>query len=90
MAFKFIEASSSDCPPERKVIPGRAGTMDLERDLTVYHAISSGLALVGQVAPGVTIFGFNNNPSIKRFWLNNSDITAAKTFSDTWAQTSMV
>ena len=35
MAFKFREASSSDCPPERKVIPGTAGVMVLERVLTV-------------------------------------------------------
>jgi len=40
MAFKFREAYSSDCPPDRKVTPGRAGTMVLERVLTVIQAIS--------------------------------------------------
>lgn len=35
MAFKFWEAVSSACPPERKVIPGTAGGIVLERVLTV-------------------------------------------------------
>jgi hypothetical protein len=35
MAFKFWEAFSSDCPPDKKVIPGTAGGIVLERVLTV-------------------------------------------------------
>jgi len=45
IAHKFNEASSSDCPPERKTTPGSAGTIVLERVLTVYQAISYGVAL---------------------------------------------
>jgi len=43
--LRLREASSSDCPPERKVTPGRDGTIVLERVLTVYQAISYGVAL---------------------------------------------
>ena len=57
MAFKFSEASSSDKPPERRVIPGTAETIVREKVLTVNQAISSGEFLIGHVAPGVTIFG---------------------------------
>ena len=89
MQFRFKEASSSDCPPERKQTPGRAGTMVLERVLTVIQAISELVALVGHSAPGVTMFGFKRSPSIKRFCLNNCYITAVKTLSETSAQTSM-
>jgi hypothetical protein len=66
IAFKLREASSSDCPPERKTTPGRAGTIDLPRVLTVYQAISSALARVVHDAPGVTMFGLRRRPSIKR------------------------
>jgi len=45
ISFKFKEASSSDCPPERNTIPGRAGTMVLDRVLTVNHAISAAFFL---------------------------------------------
>jgi len=40
IALRFNEASSSDCPPDKNVTPGSAGTIVLERVLTVYHAIS--------------------------------------------------
>jgi hypothetical protein len=39
IAFKFYDASSSDYPPDKKTTPGNAGTIVLERVLTVYHAI---------------------------------------------------
>lgn len=90
MAFKFNEASSSDYPPDKKTTPGNAGTIVLERVLTVYHAIYSAEALSGQLAPGVTIFGFNKSPSIKSLCSNNYCWTAEKTLSDTSAQTSML
>ena len=89
IALRFIDASSSDYPPERKTTPGRAGTIVLDRVLTVNQAISSALALFSHEAPGVTIFGFSKSPSIKRCWLNSSYITAEKTLSDTAAHTSI-
>jgi hypothetical protein len=90
MAFKFNEASSSDYPPDKKTTPGNAGTIVLDRVLTVYHAIYSAEALSGQLAPGVTIFGFNKSPSIKSLCSNNYCWTAENTLSDTSAQTSML
>jgi len=89
MALRFIEASSSDYPPDKKVTPGRAGTMVLESVLTVYQAISSFEALFGQVAPGVIMLGFNRRPSIRRCWLKSSCMTAVKTLSDTSAHLSI-
>jgi hypothetical protein len=35
MAFKFKEASSSDYPPDKKVIPVQAGLTDLDKARTV-------------------------------------------------------
>jgi len=83
MAFKLREASSSDWPPERKHTHGRAGTIERDRVLTVYHAISCGFALSGHEAPGVTMLGFNRVPSMIKFWSSIAFITAAKTRSDT-------
>jgi len=90
IAFKFNEASSSDCPPERKVTPGRAGTIVLERVLTVYMAISPAVALVGQACPGVIMFGLSISPSMRRCWLKSSFMTAVKTLSETSAHTSIL
>jgi len=90
IAHKFKEASSSDYPPERNVTPGRAGTIVLERVLTVYIAISPAFDLVGHDCPGVTMFGLSISPSIKRCWLKSSFMTAEKTLSDTSAQVSIV
>ncbi len=90
IAFKFIEASSSERPPERNVIPGKAGTIVLDKVLTVYHAISDVVLRTGQVAPGVTILGLRRVPSIIK-WCSNIDfITAEKTFSETSAHISIV
>lgn len=90
IAFKFSDASSSDYPPDKKTTPGNAGTIVRDRVLTVYQAIYSEVALSGQLAPGVTIFGFNNRPSIKSLCSNNYCITAEKTLSDTSAHTSIL
>jgi len=59
MAFKFKDASSSDYPPDKKVIPTQAGKIDLDKATAVLKAISweVTLALSGFVDPGVTIFG---------------------------------
>ena len=89
IAFKFNEASSSDWPPERNVTPGKAGTIVRESVLTVIHAISSAVFLSGQLAPGVTMFGFKRVPSIIKWWSSIAFITAAKTRSETSAQTSI-
>jgi len=69
MAFKFNEASSSDYPPDKKTTPTKAGGTDLDKQVAVLAAISSGviLALSGCLDPGKTIFGFNKHPSKKTF-----------------------
>lgn len=66
IALRLREASSSDYPPERKVIPGMAGTIVLERVLTVNHAISSWDLFSLEVAPGVTMLGLRRSPSRMR------------------------
>ena len=90
MAFKLRDASSSDYPPDKKTTPGKAGTIVLDKVLTVYQAICSAEALSGDEEPGVTILGFNKSPSIKSLCSNNYYITAENTLSDTSAHTSML
>jgi hypothetical protein len=90
IAFKFNDASSSDYPPDKKTTPGKAGTIVLDKVLTVYQAIYSAVALSGQLAPGVTMFGFNKRPSIKSLCSNNYYITAENTLSDTSAHSSIL
>lgn len=68
MALRFTEASSSDCPPDKKVTPGTAGGTVRLRAVTVALAICSGAALVLQDCPGVTMLGFNRVPSKKTLW----------------------
>jgi hypothetical protein len=63
ISFKLREASSSDYPPERKTTPVKAGTIDLERVLTVIQAISAGFFLSAQSEPYVTMFGLSKHPS---------------------------
>ena len=43
IALRLTEADSSDWPPERKTTPGRAGTIERDRVLTVSQAIYSGV-----------------------------------------------
>jgi hypothetical protein len=59
IAFKFREASSSDYPPDKNVIPTQAGKIDLDKATAVLKAISYGVtfALSTLVDPAVTIFG---------------------------------
>jgi hypothetical protein len=64
ISLRLTEASSSDYPPERKTIPGRAGTIVLDNVLTVYQAISKEVDLLGFSEPGVTMFGLRRHPSI--------------------------
>lgn len=55
----MTDASSSDYPPDKNVIPTHAGKIDLDKATAVLKAISYGvtLALSGLVDPAVTIFG---------------------------------
>ena len=89
IAFKLREACSSDCPPDKKVTPGSAGTMVRDRVLTVIQAISWGVERSLHSAPGVTMLGLRRSPSIKRCWLKSSCMTAVKTLSETEAHTLM-
>lgn len=83
MSFRFREASSSDWPPERKHIPGSAGTIVRDRVLTVYHAISGDDFLSGQDAPGVTMLGLRRVPSMIKLWSSIVFMTAENTRSET-------
>lgn len=87
ISFKNYDASSSDDPPDKKVTAGSAGTIVLDKVLTVIHAISLAFDLSGHDYPGVTIFGFNRRPSMSKCWLKSSAMTAEKTLSDTSALT---
>merc|ERR1719229_1904518 len=81
MAFKFIVASSSVCPPERKVIPGTAAGTVLRRAVTVARALSSNVVLSAHSFPFKTMFGFNRDPSRRTFWSASALYTAARVFS---------
>lgn len=89
IAFKFKLASSSDYPPDKKTIPGTAGTTVLEKAKAVLKPISWGLAFTGCVDPYVTIFGLSIIPSKKTLLSDNALKTAALTFSVTLWQTSI-
>ncbi|URE32384.1 Glycosyl transferase family 2 [Musa troglodytarum] len=67
IAFRFRVASSSLCPPERKTIAGTAAGTVLWRARTVCSAITSG-ATFADSDPGVTMFGFNRDPSRRTCW----------------------
>lgn len=90
IALRLSEASSSDYPPDKKVIPGSAGTIERDKVLTVNHAISYGLLRSGQPEPGVTMLGLSKVPSIIKWCFNIACITAVNTRSDTSAQISIV
>ena len=47
MAFKFCVASTSDCPPDKKVTPGTAAGTLRRSAVTVANPTSAGEALVG-------------------------------------------
>jgi hypothetical protein len=77
-AFKFNEASSSDYPPDKNIIPTQAGKIDLDNATAVLKAISYGVAfaLSGLVDPGVTIFGLYNIPSKNKLFSTRAALTA--------------
>ena len=51
MAFRLMDASSSDCPPDRNTIPGTAAGTVRDSAVTVASAFCSGLYLVAQLWP---------------------------------------
>jgi hypothetical protein len=76
-----MEASSSERPPERKVIPGTAGGTVLSRVLIVYSTILSGVTSSVHSAPRTVIKGFNKKPSKKTPLSTKTLYTIKKTFS---------
>jgi hypothetical protein len=87
MAFRFAVASSSVWPPERNMIPGRAGGMVLRSAATVCSAICSGVGFPApgpRSAPGMTIWGLRRQPSNSTPWCQRRETVAERTFSVTW------
>ena len=60
--FKFFEASNSDCPPDKKAIPGTSEGTDIFKHLIVNSAISFVLIFFFEFYPGKIIFGFKIIP----------------------------
>lgn len=88
IAFKKTVAYSSENPPDKKLMVGRADGIVLRRVLTVFHATSAGSG-AGPSNPGVTMLGLSMHPSHK-IWLSCRAFTqAACTLSVTAALTSM-
>jgi len=85
ISSRLCDASSSDYPPDKNMIPGTAGTTVLNMAITVFSPISLAetLALFGSVLPGVTILGLRSIPSKKMLLSCNALNTEAKTFYDT-------
>lgn len=90
MWLRWRDASSSVCPPDRKVTPTSAGGTVLESALTVRTAYSRMLFsfLLACYDPNVTMFGFKRHPSSSTFSSANALNTAAKTNSVTFWETS--
>lgn len=88
MAFKNTVAYSSENPPDKKLMVGRADGMVLRRVLTVFHATSAGSGF-GPSNPGVTMFGLSMHPSHKIMLSCKAFTTAACTLSVTAAHTSI-
>jgi hypothetical protein len=67
IAERCAVASASDCPPERKAMPGTAGGTVALSAFTVFAATSSTLAVVPDFWPGTTMFGLSTMPSSMTF-----------------------
>ena len=81
IASRFVVASSSPWPPERKTMPGTdAGTV-LFRHCTVFSDTSSRPARPTADAPESTIFGFSRIPSNATPWDRNWRNTSANAAS---------
>jgi len=89
ISFKLREASSSDWPPDKNTIPGIAGTIVLERVLTVNQATSAGVFFLVQLAPAVTMLGLSKSPSRIKWWSMRALLTAENTISETLAHSSI-
>ena len=68
MACSASDASSSDMPPERNVMPGTAGGTVRESVRTVRTATSVMSALVPQASPERTMLGLRSVPSRRTWW----------------------
>ena len=84
MALRLTEASSSDCPPDRKTTPGMAGGTVLDNAVTVALPTSAGEALTAADWPGVTMLGLSREPSRYTWWSLRALYTAARTVSVTF------
>ena len=51
IAFRLTDASSSDCPPDKKTIPGTAAGTVRDKAVTVASAFCCGVYFVGQDWP---------------------------------------
>lgn len=88
MAFKKRVAYSSENPPDKKLIVGRADGMVLLKVLTVYQATSAGSGF-GPSNPGVHMLGLSMHPSHRILLSCRALTTAANTYSETLAQVSI-
>ena len=79
MAFRWTVASSSLCPPDRKVMPGTAAGTVLLRAWTVAIATCAGVNLTAEDWPAVTMLGLSRVPSRKTWWSARALYTNAKT-----------
>jgi hypothetical protein len=81
--LRFNEAYSSLYPPERKLMPTKAGGHVLDSATTVLIPISwlVVVALLGWLVPGMTMLGFNRQPSRNTLFSFNALNTSDKTFS---------
>lgn len=88
IAFKKRVACSSENPPDKKLIVGRAGGIVLLKVLTVYQATSAGSGF-GPSNPGVHMLGLSIHPSHRILLSCRAFTTAAKTYSLTLAHVSI-
>ena len=62
ISFKFLLASISDCPPDKKAIPGTVSGTFFLRHSKVFFAISSVLDFSLHFEPGIIMFGLSTVP----------------------------
>lgn len=83
IASKLTVASSSDCPPDKKVTPGTAGGTVRLKAVTVALATSAGENLTECCIPPVTMLGLRRVPSKKTLWSFRALYTKDNTVSVT-------
>ena len=62
ISFKFLLASISVCPPDKKAIPGTSLGTFFFKQSSVFLAISSELTFLEHLEPGNIILGFRMVP----------------------------